>query len=416
MCLLIIIIVSSCSSNKKNNADIDFVNDKNEVKPIDIKAPFFWMVRPWKEGKLVTLDGWGRYAEISFSGANKMAIKSLVEFPRVQQDGWGFMTWPESGVIASKSGKMDHIAAVDDNKTKSHVPLLTWVHNEPYVVLLDPDEGLIAYQYSLNRNDRDIGVSLFIYNYKTDTMVYETPDPGAPSPQKYNIDMQMAIDDRYMLSNSSTYHDGWRSDNFFYDWKKGEITRNDLTEYLNQTNSYVFNNCVQLDRRYLFIKVEEDEDNEKLLKIDWDAEYSNIQATDMSSLFQEIYKKSYSISELDLIISSDGSWVTTTITDFSEYNPDDTNNRFITTRVFFHIDNKYPNGISIPIFSDGDERSGNTKHDEGAFVRHPVYGMCYAQEWRSEEKIYLRLYKMDDVLTAINSGSQSLPFYHLTTY
>jgi hypothetical protein len=224
--------------------------------------------------------------------------------------------------------------------------------------------------------------------------------------------MQMAIDDRYMLSNSITYHDGWRYDNFFYDWKKGEITRNDLTEFLNQNNSYVFDNCVHLGRRYLFIKVEEDEDNDKLLKIDWDEEYSNIRVTDMSSLFQEIYKKSYSISALDLIISSDGSWVTTTITDFSEYNSDDINNRFITTRVFFHVDNKYPNGISIPIFSDGDERSENTNHDEGAFVRHPAYGMCYAQEWHSEEKIYLRLYKMDDVLTAINSGSLSLPFNH----
>jgi hypothetical protein len=164
MCFLIIIIVSSCTSYKKNNTDTDFVNDKNEVKPIDIKAPFFWKVRPWKEGKLVTLDGWGRYAEISFVGIKRIAIKPLVNFPRVQQDGWGFVTWPESGVIVSKTGKMEHIAAIDDNKTKSHVPLLTWRHSEPSVVLLDSDEGLVAYQYHLGAHigDRDTGVSLFI--------------------------------------------------------------------------------------------------------------------------------------------------------------------------------------------------------------------------------------------------------------
>jgi hypothetical protein len=38
--------------------------------------------------------------------------------------------------------------------------------------------------------------------------------------------------------------------------------------------------------------------------------------------------------------------------------------------------------------------------------------MCYAQEWHNEKGIYLRLYKMDDVLKVINSGSQSMPFNH----
>jgi hypothetical protein len=33
----------------------------------------------------------------------------------------------------------------NDNKTKSHIPLLTWRHKGPYTVLLDPNEGLFAY-------------------------------------------------------------------------------------------------------------------------------------------------------------------------------------------------------------------------------------------------------------------------------
>jgi len=132
----------------------------------------------------------------------------------------------------------------------------------------------------------------------------------------------------------------------------------------------------------------------------------------MSYLFQNIYKRKEGYSVSDIIISSDGSWVTAKVTDYSEYNSGDYNNTFLKTRVFFHIDNKYLNGISMPVFSDSRENAENTNNDDGAFVQHPVYGMCYAQEWHNEEGLYLRLYKMDDVLTVINSGSQSMPFNH----
>jgi len=62
---LLIIIFSSCANfekytdnyNIKYKAGTNLINEKNEVRPIEIKMPFFWMVRPWKEGKLVTLDG-----------------------------------------------------------------------------------------------------------------------------------------------------------------------------------------------------------------------------------------------------------------------------------------------------------------------------------------------------------------------
>jgi len=419
MWFLTIIIVSSCSGllkyfdnyNIKINANTNLINDKNEVLPIEIKMPFFWMVRPWKEGKLVTIDGWGRYAEISFIGGKKARLNHLVDFPRVQQDGWGFITFPEAGLIVSNTGKMQHLAAIDDGKTKSHIPLLSWTYNKPDFILLDPDEGLAVYQYTYSDNSR-LNNKLFIYNYKTDAMIYETPDTAVSSPQDNIVDMQFRIDENYIWSNISTHKEegGWKYDTVFYDWKKGEIRRNELTEFLSQNNSYIFNNYIHLGRRYLFADVEksEEENPYKLLKIDWDENYSNLQVTDMSYLFRDFYKKKYSVS--DIIISFDGSWVTAKVTDYSDYNPYDDNNHFIKTRVFFHMDNNYLNGISMPVFSDNRETMESTNNDDGAFVLHPVYGMCYAQEWHSKGQIYLRLYKMDDVLTVINSGSQSVPF------
>jgi hypothetical protein len=408
--LMVFTILLSCNTAEFNKAEIILVNNRNEVQPIDIKAPkFFYLTKPWKEEKLVTFDGRARYSEISFKGTNRIRIKPLFNFPRTYVESWQFDTLPQAGIITSGLRMMQHLASVDDSITKSHIPLLTWAHNEPKVILLDSDEGLIVYQYRSSVNEES--VSIFIYNYKTDTMVYQTPDPFTRQ-QGNNIYMQFRIDDDYMFSYIATHkeEEGWKYDNFFYDWKKDEITRNGLTEFLNQNNIYVYDNCVHLGRRYLFANVRdrERENYNKLIKIDWDEGYSNVRVTDMSYLFQDFYKKGYSISRLDIIISSDGSWVTTKITDFSDFNSYD--DHFVDTRVFFHMDNKYPNGISMPIFSDGKETEDNTDRDRGAFVRHPVYGMCYAREWHSKGGLYLRLYKMNDVLTVINSGSQSVPF------
>jgi len=135
---------------------------------------------------------------------------------------------------------MQLLAAIDDGKTKSHIPLLSWTYNEPNFILLDPDAGLASYQYDFNGNDDGLGNKLFIYNYKTDTMVYETPDSSASSPQ--DIIMQFRIDENYIWSIISTHkkEEGWKYDTVFYDWKKGEIKRNKLTEFLSQNNSYIY--------------------------------------------------------------------------------------------------------------------------------------------------------------------------------
>jgi hypothetical protein len=389
------------------------LSNKGLIGHIDIKInDYFFELRPWRDGKLITLDGWGCYAEMSFKDKNKIILKPLVDFPRAQQDIWTLTTWPEAGVITSTSGKMAHIASIDDGITKSHIPMLTWVHRDPKLILLDPNEGLIAHQYSLNRNRTDVGVSNYIYNYKTDTFVYKTPDLNNENQHEHAVFMSIVMDDQYILSYMQYYdeQDLDRYDYFLYDWRNGKKIRNDLTETLNKNNSYIYKqNNINLNRRVLFAYNSEDRRNRKLIKISWDENYSNVQVADMSNLLQEIYKK-YSISPLNILISSDGSWVTAQVTDLSDWNPNADNRGFIDTRIFFHIDNKYPNGISMPVFIDSEETRDNTNNEDGVFVQHPVYGMCYAQKWQIKRKNYLRLYKMDDVLTVINSGNQSMPF------
>ena len=44
--------------------------------------------------------------------------------------------------------------------------------------------------------------------------------------------------------------------------------------------------------------------------------------------------------------------------------------------------------------------------EKGAFVEHPAHGWCFAEEKHREsngsERLYLRLYKMNDVIEEIN--------------
>lgn len=411
-----VFLLFACVSSERDieRAAIPLINNNNQVQAIDIRTSprFFWMIRPWRDGKLVTLDGWGRYAEISFSGLNRARIKPLVDFPRLVQDGWGFVTWPQIGLIASKTSIMDHLAYVDENKTKSQLHIITNSADDTKVILLDPDEGLVGYQYYFHNERRgvhEIEIWLFIYNYKTDTMISKQEKTFVRN-QGLPVYISIPVNDQYMLAHTSFYDEGrrtgkkWVYDFFFFDWRTKEITRNDLTETLNRENIYVHDDNIHLGRRFLFTEKDIDKRNRHTtIKINWDENYSNVEITDISYLFKGRYKEGYSLSRSDIAISADGSWVTTRITDLSTYDSGRSigyhSIPFLEERVFFHIDERYPNGISMPVYAE-DYDMGN---DNGAFVQHPLYGMVFAQGCEKEEGLYLRLYKMNDVLTVIRS-------------
>jgi hypothetical protein len=97
-------------------------------------------------------------------------------------------------------------------------------------------------------------------------------------------------------------------------------------------------------------------------------------------------------------LSPDGTWATTFMGGYRGMYDE-----LLDKRVFFHLDDKYPNGISMPIFTS----NYDTYHwDYGSFVNHPVHGMSFVEKAEKKvdgrERQYLRLYKMDDVLAEIN--------------
>jgi len=366
-----------------NKEDTD--NKDNSVfNPIDIKSPeFFWRIQPWKEGKLATIDGWGRYAEISFINADKMKITALVDFPRAKQDN-NLRTYPEAGLITSTTGKMHHIAWINGGKTKSHVPLMSWVHQEFPPVLLDSNEGLVVYGYSLQREDNDVNKSLFIYNYKEDKIIHESHDdlPYLPI---------IAMDEKYSLSYYSVFDGKNRYEKkVFYNCRTNEILENELSKTIEKNRGGLIISPlvnIHVSKRFLFMRL-----NEQRIKITWDENYSDVKVAPITYLRPE----GRGLGEF--ILSSDGKWATNFISGYKGlYNEN------LRKRAFFHLDERYPNGISLPVITDDYE---SDIWYSSAFVNHPVHGMCLAQEWHKKEngkdQLYLRLYKMSDVLEEIN--------------
>jgi hypothetical protein len=385
LCFATALLFADCSASKDKEETA--MAETEGFGPIDIpSSDFFWLIQPWKEGKLATIDGWGRFAEISFIGTNKIQIKPLVEFPRAQFDR-RLITWPKAGLIAATTGKMQHLAAVDDKKTKSHLPLLSWVHSGARAVLLDPSEGLVGYNYLLTKNDNDVDVSLFVYNYKEDRMVYESPGRG------FFIYMEIAIDAQYVLSSQRSFNGDKRERKIiFFNWRIGEVAENDLTEALNNNRVTTFLRPrlnINLERRYLFCS---SNITRQKIKVAWDEKYSDVTVTPLSYLLPE--GKYFG----EFILSANGQWATTLVNGYRGLL-----NEQLEKRAFFHLDERYPNGISMPIMAEDYERPGM---DYSAFVEHPVHGMCFAQEWHKmvndKDRLYLRLYRMDGVLDEIN--------------
>jgi hypothetical protein len=267
------------------------------------------------------------------------------------------------------------------------IPYRTWVYDAESPVLLDAGEGLIAFNYRAMEN-YDYSRHYIIYNYKNDTKIYETDD-ASDVVMMLPISSDMVISKTYTRIQNQTFVEF-----YIYNWKTREKTANDLTRKLTALNLRALqlgpDYGILRDKRFLVTQTVEDE---RVIKISWDENYGDILVTPLD------YIKPEGKWILDLTFSSNGEWATTIAGSYKGLYGED-----LEKRLFYHIDDRYPGGISLPVFADSFEQS--TWRGYGAFVEHPVYGWCYAQEYHkknnNEDELYLRLYKMDDVLNEIN--------------
>jgi hypothetical protein len=134
---------------------------------------------------------------------------------------------------------------------------------------------------------------------------------------------------------------------------------------------------------------------DKMVKISWSADYEDVSVLIVNDLLPE----GAFFPSPAFFISPNGEWATTYIsTDRRRLHGE-----LLKKRAFFHLDDRYPGGISQPVLTDAYEAYGQ----KGAFFKHPEYGWCYAKEHYEAEELYLRIYKMEDVLDLLGSQPDS---------
>jgi len=395
--LFMIVIIISCKNVKSN---VDYTQTEpadGKLRPIDIKSPkFFWMLQPWKDGKLATIDGWGRFAEISFERNNRIRINHMVNFPRRQLNGH-FRTWVDADLLWTESGQMQYIADVKNKKNKAFIPFLSWTYNSDYPVLLDKEEGLMLFGYGILR-DQMVYRNIY-YNYLRDEIVSDT---GQDQP----LNIIWALDrERVLVYDFSQYYPYRKEkgliDFYIYNRITGEKIRNKFTDTIKtlrvRDNNLREHGAMSLRRRYLIGDMDVKEYKEQY-KISWNEDFSKVDVLPLDEILgRQLQNQSYYHATY-FVLSPNGEWATSCVGGYIGLN-----NERLRKRVFYHMDGKYPGGMSMPVLSD--EYEGNNE-PKRAFVNHPEYGMCFAQEWHKKEnekdQLYLRLYKMSDVLAVIN--------------
>jgi hypothetical protein len=401
--LFLVIVIISCI-NTKNNVGSEQIEtavqseEAREIRPIDIKSPkFFWRLKPWKEGKLATIDGWGRFAEISFEKNNRIRIKHLVNFPRRQLDRV-FRTWPDADLLWTQSGQMEYLADVRNKKTKAFIPLLTWTYDSCYPVLLDKEEGLILFSYSTFLNGQTVFRHIY-YNYLKDEIVSNT---GVFQPLDFlwAIDRELVLVDDFSQSYPYGKDKGF-VDFYIYNRITGEKIRNKFTDTVRYLIPYILHlqkhDAMSWERRYLISDLQT-EGYDGDFKISWNEDFSEVEVLPIREILRQQLRNQRRYYATYFVLSPDGEWATASVGGYRGLYEEN-----LYKRAFYHMDNKYPGGMSMPILPE--EYEGDNEPD-GSFVNHPEYGMCFAQEGYKEEdgrdQLYLRLYKMSDVLAEIN--------------
>jgi hypothetical protein len=88
------------------------------IGSMDIPSPaFFWRLKPWEPGTLATIDGYARFAKLSFKSGNRIRIEPLAGFPKMPLDNQ-FVVSSAAKLCLARSAKRHHIAGIALSKNK----------------------------------------------------------------------------------------------------------------------------------------------------------------------------------------------------------------------------------------------------------------------------------------------------------
>lgn len=244
------------------------------------------------------------------------------------------------------------------------------------------------YSPAANKNYQSRWYALFDYDKRTEIFIPETPLKDPPVVTCWPLDsITYLISSFIEVGENKDQVDKWYladlSIKGFINWRTNKLT-DSLTSKAFIAEDLTHHNCVNSQHRMIVghYDIGEREFNGVAR---WNKDFDSVA---IEPLIMQC-PPNYSFGQMDWLFSPDGNWLAAVA---EEYLPE-TNSKDDPQLVFYHIDPKYPQGISPPVFGT----KGDTR--DGCFVNHSKLGMVYLDFGTGYNMTML--YKMSDLLPII---------------
>lgn len=371
-------------------------NFTTKVKPVELDIELFWKCRPWKDNKLMTIDGKGRFATVEFSvdkkGHDKAKVVPLCQYPKRDDITNHFWVFPESETVCVWSKLMMHVYNNKTKKKNSFVPVLSWkgFFNKAFE-LSNKDLYMHFYYFTDNSdfNERHMYVS---YDQKKK----DVDDDDFGDLQREDLLIQLEPYGRDFLACEVDYKD-YSCEYFYYNIDSKERKSDDFTRKLTELFSdSLYEVYINREERFLISNIKKKIDNRKQQEnvlMTWDEGNRNFKIIPFDHLVPSGKKLKFPFTP----VSDDRHWALGIITGYKD--PQNQCRTFF-KYAFINFDKKYPANISPLILIDDHHINGHPEGDlweYGTFFEHPVYGTCFIYSYTNHsgiKKTYL--YKMSD--------------------
>ena len=362
------------------------IDDITLKEHTDIRLKEFCLnLEPWKDGKLVTMDGWGRFSTFEITEKDEIKITPLVQFPKEQIDGW-IRTYPEVEVIWSSIFELKHyFADIGDKKNVSFIPFITKVYVSSAPFLLDKTKKVFLIPYDCIDSISDRRNAYLIYDLQNDKILSHPMQPEK-NENFYKLPVIYSFENGKLLVRMRDKNNNYANEYCMLDYYSGRTYKNKFTQFYSAL-------------RYPMIKKVSDENifiisgmlkNEESLKtvISWNEENDDMTGLPLLLPTVDMADKNISVHYAD----KESGWVCFTIWPYEGLHGE-------SLKKLGFVNIKKPSILSIPVAT---EEYYPNETPKGEFIGHPIYGTCFIEKIEKDGKDYIRLYKMSDVQAEID--------------
>lgn len=360
------------SQEKSMQIDEIVLREKMEIRC----KPYIHNLEPWKDGKLATMDGWGRFSTFEITEKDKVKVTPLVQFPKKKIDAT-IIAYPDLNLIhATSFMAVLYFSDVENNRSFELIPIKSPNHYAGYPFIIDREKKLLLIPYG-GMITYDI-CDYVIYDFKHNEVLYNPIDVAGAfrKPPVF-----FSFEDGNFLCyerNSKDIKKFNPKKVCMFNYNKNEYSNNKLTDFwtLKKPYSYI---KVMGQNKFIMSYYEG-----KTVILTYNEDFSEI---DVKPFFPPTVKggsRFYRIS----ILSEEQKWAAGRVYDYSSPYEDN-----LKKDCFVCIDENSPL-YGIPVVTEDYYPSGYPK---GRFITHPIYGTCFIEKIEINEKSYIRLYKMCDV-------------------